>query len=106
MCNQCLSPLKLWVWIPLTQGVLDKTLCNNICQWIATGAWFTPDTPVSSTNKTDCHDIVEILLKVMLNAINHKPTKIDFPFVHIPFYAEIPLNDVVWKLKGPNILII
>jgi hypothetical protein len=26
-------------------------------------------TPVSSTNKTDCHDITEILLKVQLNTI-------------------------------------
>jgi hypothetical protein len=26
-------------------------------------------TPVSSTNKTDCHNITEILLKVVLNAI-------------------------------------
>ena len=26
-------------------------------------------TPVSTTNKTDCHDIAEILLKVMLNTI-------------------------------------
>ena len=26
-------------------------------------------TPVSSTNKTDCHDITEILLKVVLNNI-------------------------------------
>jgi hypothetical protein len=25
---------------------------------------FYPGTPVSSTNKTDCHDITEILLKV------------------------------------------
>jgi hypothetical protein len=23
--------------------------------------WFSPGTPVSSTNKTDCHDIAEIL---------------------------------------------
>ena len=29
-----------------------------------------PDTPVSSTNKTDCHDITELLLKVALNTIN------------------------------------
>ena len=29
--------------------------------------------PVSSTNKTDCHDITEILLKVASNSINHKP---------------------------------
>jgi hypothetical protein len=26
---------------------------------------------VSSTNKTDCHDITELLLKVALNTINH-----------------------------------
>jgi hypothetical protein len=30
--------------------------------------WFSPGTPVSSTNKTDRHD--EILLKVALNTIN------------------------------------
>jgi hypothetical protein len=33
----------------------------------ATGLWFSPGTPVSSINKTDCHDITEILLKVALN---------------------------------------
>jgi hypothetical protein len=30
-------------------------------------------TPVSSTNKTDLHDIAEIMLKVALSTINHKP---------------------------------
>jgi len=30
---------------------------------------FSPGTPVSSTNKTDCHDITEIFLKVALNKI-------------------------------------
>jgi hypothetical protein len=30
--------------------------------------------PVSSTNKTDCHDITEILLKVALNTINQTLT--------------------------------
>jgi hypothetical protein len=34
-----------------------------------TGLWFFPGTPVSSTNKTDCHNITEILLKVALNTI-------------------------------------
>jgi hypothetical protein len=33
-----------------------------------------PGTPVSSINKTDHHDIIKILLKVALNAIN-KPTQ-------------------------------
>jgi len=33
------------------------------------GRWFSPDTPVSSTYKTDRYDITEILLKVALNTI-------------------------------------
>ena len=35
----------------------------------ATGRWFSSGNPVSSTNKMDGHDIVEILLKVALNTI-------------------------------------
>jgi len=35
----------------------------------ATGRWFSPGPPVSSINKTDRHDITEILLKVVLNTI-------------------------------------
>ena len=38
-----------------------------ICQWLAAGRWFSSGTPVSSTNKTDHHDITNILLKVTLN---------------------------------------
>jgi len=32
LCNQCLSPLPLWGWILLRQGVLDTALA---CQWLA-----------------------------------------------------------------------
>ena len=35
----------------------------------ATGLWFPPDTLGSSNNKTDGHNITEILLKVVLNTI-------------------------------------
>jgi hypothetical protein len=35
---------------------------------------FLRETPVSSTNKTDRHDIAEILLKVALNTINQTNT--------------------------------
>jgi hypothetical protein len=41
----------------------------------AIGRWFSPGTPVSSTNKTDRHDIPEIFLKVALNPINQPKTK-------------------------------
>jgi hypothetical protein len=41
----------------------------KVCQWLATGRWFSLGPPVFSTNKTDRHDITEILLKVALNTI-------------------------------------
>ena len=52
------------------RGVLDTTLCDKVCQRLATGWWFSPDTPVFFTNKTDRHDIIELLLKVALNIIH------------------------------------
>jgi hypothetical protein len=36
---------------------------------LSTGRWFSPGIPVSSTSKTDRHDLNEILLKVALNTI-------------------------------------
>ena len=54
----------------LRRGVLNTTLCDKVCQWLAAGLWFSPGTLVSSTNKTDCHNITEILLKVTLYTIN------------------------------------
>ena len=38
---------------PAQAGVLDTTLCDKVCQW------FSPGTPVSSTNKTDPNDILK-----------------------------------------------
>jgi hypothetical protein len=61
--------LTLWVRILLRRGILDTTLCDKVCQWLVAGRWFSPDTPVSPTNKTTRHDITEILLKVALNTI-------------------------------------
>jgi hypothetical protein len=69
LCNKCLSPLQLWVRTMFRRGILDKTLCDKVWQWIATGVWFSLGTLVSSTNKTDCHYTTEILLKVELNTI-------------------------------------
>ena len=52
----------------------DTTLCDKVCQWLAIGQWFSSGTPVSSTNKTDRHDIFGILLKVALNTIKPNQT--------------------------------
>ena len=40
LCNQCLSPLTLWVRTPPMRGVLDTTLCGKVGQCFATGMWF------------------------------------------------------------------
>ena len=43
---------------------------DKVYQFLGHGRWFSPGTPASSTTKTGCHDIAEILLKVALNPIN------------------------------------
>ena len=51
----------------LRRGVFDTTLGNKVCRRHAASRWFYLGTLVSYTNKTDHHDITEILLKVVLN---------------------------------------
>ena len=48
----------------LSLNPAHTTLCDKYCQGLVAGRWFSQSTPVSSTNKTDRHDIIEILLKV------------------------------------------
>ena len=50
-------------------GGVYSIQCDKVCQSLATGRRFSQGTLVSSTNKTDSHDITEILLKVALNTI-------------------------------------
>ena len=80
-CSQCFCN-KLHVHT-YTVYISQYIFCNKlhvhtytvyISQYItmkilATGRWFSSGTPVSSTNKTDCHDIIEILLKVALSTL-------------------------------------
>jgi hypothetical protein len=56
-------------------AVIDNALHRQwltVCQLPAIGLWFSPGTPISSTNKTNCHDITEILLKVALHLIHQE----------------------------------
>jgi hypothetical protein len=57
--------------------VNDKKECTRLAaasdkvyQLLAHGRWFSQGTQASSTTKTGCHDIAEILLKVALNTKN------------------------------------
>ena len=79
LCNQCLSPLMLWVRILPRQGLLDTTLYDKVyvllyykSKWVQ--IWTNEVLSVTcyrsvvfSTNKTDRHYRTEILLKMALN---------------------------------------
>jgi hypothetical protein len=56
------------------RGVIDATLCDEVCQCLATGRWFSPGTPVSFTNKTDHHDIAEVFVESGIKHHNHNPS--------------------------------
>ena len=56
---------------------------------LAHGRWFSPGTPASSTTKTGCHDIAEILLKVVLKSINQS-------------INEVLYNVFVYSCSGEN----
>ena len=82
LCNQCLTPLMLWVWISIKARC--TTLCDKVCLWLATGRWFSPGPPVSSTNKTDRYDITEILLIVVLNTIKQPNKHLTTRSINVP----------------------
>ena len=80
-----------WIceFLPISwRRVLDTTLCDTICQWLATGWWFSLGPPVSSTNTTDRHDINEILLKVALNTTHQSTNPLFFCMVFMMIQKE------------------
>ena len=85
---------------PIHGMVYSTTFCDKVCLSLRTGQWFSPHTLVSSTNKIDCHDITQILLKVALNTIYQtKPYrhygphlyKVDSVSYHMLWYFREPL---------------
>ena len=65
ICGVYARLCKLQKWCTPLATVNDKAY-----KLLAHGRWYSPGTPVSSTNKTGCHDIAEILLKVPLDTKN------------------------------------
>jgi hypothetical protein len=94
----CFISINRWesFWCPRKPPVL----CDKVYQWLATGRWFSPGTPVSSTNKSDRHDIAEILIKVALNTIkqtNNKWRHYLLRYISLTPYSVISLF-ILWQL--------
>ena len=87
LCNQCILPLMLWVRISIR--VRCTILCDKVCQWLTPGRWFPPRSSFCSNNKTDRHDITEILIKVALNTIKNKKQTNIVSVISEEFYFQI-----------------
>jgi hypothetical protein len=59
--------------------ILSMMHWSIIFAWLATGRWFSPGPPVSYTNKTDSHDLTEILCCVKIK-IDYAETKMSVKF--------------------------
>jgi len=79
------------------QRAVDTKLCE-VC----------PGTLVSSTNKTDRHDITEILLKVALNIINPPHPQLTYECGHqdclylFGHKVNLPTNAAIWVAVLPT----
>ena len=82
------KPITNTTWVHARLFKLQKRVTrlaaasDKVYQLLTHRRWFSPGTPVSSTTKTGCHDIAEILLKVALNtkkqSINQSLCKVLF----------------------------
>jgi hypothetical protein len=73
------KPITNTAWVSARLCKLQKKGCTRLAsdkayQSLAHSQWFSPGSPASSTTKTGCHDIAEILLKV---ALKHQKSKIN-----------------------------
>ena len=65
LCNQCLTPLKLLVRTPFMARCTPYSIEDYVIMFVIdlrrVTQWFSPGTRVSSINKTDHHDVTDIL---------------------------------------------
>ena len=104
------------LWVIISIRARYATLCDKVCQWLATGRWFFLDLPVFPTNRTDRRDITGILLNVALNTINqtnkqtnccstYHPSEILFPntshqrqTIHQYNYRQLKIKISFWSI--------
>jgi hypothetical protein len=55
---------SVMLWVRISIRVRCTTICDKVCQWLATGRWCSLGPPVSSAKKTYRQNTREVLLKV------------------------------------------
>ena len=91
ICNQCLSPLTLWVRTSFRWGAFDTTLCDKVCQWRDRSVVFSGFLH-QKTDRQDIHcswNIVESGVK------HHNPT--------LPHYIRLK-SKTHWRIAHIHII--
>ena len=73
-------------------GVLDITLCDKVCQWLATCQWFSPSTPVSSTIKMTTTIYSETCLNQTLSKLKTCLNQTDFTVLSNKYLCTLNLS--------------
>jgi len=71
-------------------------LCDNVCHWLAGCRWFSPGTPIFSTNKTYPHYICNI---VESGVLHHNANALLFvsTFIYTCLFLVLPQStNIVW----------
>ena len=60
------------------RGVLDKTLSDKVCQWLATGLWISLGSPISATKV-----VTEIIVESGVKHLTSNGQMMDQTFVYV-----------------------
>ena len=80
------------VRIPFRRGVLDTTSCDKVCQWLPTSRWFSPGTPVYSTNK---FYILNYNCNIVESGVEHHNSK-PLTFIQKLMKEWANIDNIVW----------
>jgi hypothetical protein len=78
----CLLPQMLWV--RMSPRARCTILCDKVCQWLATGRWFSPGPLVSFTYKNDRH--ARYNWNIVESGVKHHQTNKQIVDDHWPQY--------------------
>ena len=84
-------------WKEQKQALLCQSyyMMSSVTSALYCYLWFSPGIAVSSTNKTDSHNITEILLKVVLNTITLYIYTVTFSY-HLLYMNRVPGDHFVF----------
>ena len=83
LCNQCLSPLSVWVRISLMVYSIQHYVIKFVRYLRQVGGFLRVLRFPPPIKLLDCHDVTDILLKVALHTLTHNQKDEHAPKIHL-----------------------